>query len=126
MKRVVVVLVAVAALVLSVDALAGAPQGSYRGRVTSGFLTGTWTIKFYSHGTRYEMKGPFGTATGRTRFKGSTVIFDREKELEDVCHKAAGKYRYTLRGSTLKMKAIRDPCTPRRIVHTRPTFRKVN
>ena len=125
MKRLVIVLAVVAALVLPAEALAKRPNGSYRGKITYGFLTGTWTIKFYASGTRYEVRGPFGTATGRTRFRGSTVIFDREKELADVCNNAAGKYSYTLRGSVLKMKVIRDTCEPRRIVHTRPTYRKV-
>ena len=124
MKPIAIALVAAAALALTPSAQAKVPQGTFRGKITSGFLASTWTMTFYRHGTRFKVKSRFGTSIGRTRFGGSTVTFDRESGLESVCHKKAGKYRYTLRRGVLRMRVLRDPCRPRRKM-TSIGYRKV-
>ena len=126
MKRLVIAAVVAAMLALSpAAASAGVPHGTFRGKITKGFLKGTWTMTFYRHGTRYKVKSRFGTTVGRTRFRGSTVIFDREKDLDAVCHKKAGKYRWRLSRGVLTMRAIREPCRERKKVNT-VRYRKVS
>ncbi len=125
MKPIAIALVAAAALALTPSpVVAKVPSGTFKGKVTSGLLASTWTMTFYRHGTRFKVKSRFGTSIGRTRFRGSTVIFDRESGLESVCHKKAGKYRYTLRRGILRMRVLRDPCRPRRTM-TSIRYRKV-
>ena len=125
MKPIAIALVAAAALALTPSpVVAKVPSGTFKGKVTSGFLASTWTMTFYRHGTRVKVKSRFGTSIGRTRFSGSTVIFDRESGLESVCHRKAGKYRYTLRRGILRMTVLRDPCRARRIM-TQIRYKKV-
>jgi len=125
MKPIAIALVAAAALALTPSpVVAKVPSGTFKGKVTSGFLASTWTMTFYRSGTRVKIRSRFGTSIGRTRFTRSTVIFDRESGLESVCRRKAGKYRYTLRRGILRMRVLRDPCRPRRIM-TQIRYRKV-
>ena len=124
MKPIAIALVAAAALAVTPSAQASVPNGTFRGKITSGFLASTWTMTFYRQGTRVKIKSRFGTSIGRTRFKGSTVIFDRESGLESVCHKKPGKYRYTLSRGILRMRVLSDPCPARRKTTTL-RYRKV-
>ena len=122
MKRLIIAAAAVAALSLSPGAqAAGVIMGKYRGKIPSGFLKGTWTINFYKGG--YKVTGPFGSLTGRSTFKGSTVVFSHESE-GTICP-GAGTYRFKITGKTLKMTSINEPCRPRRLVHTVPTYKRI-
>lgn len=125
MKRLAAVaVVTLAALALSPGALAaGALSGKYRGKITSGFLKGTWTIDFYKSKKTYKVTGPFGTLTGHNKYSGSTITF--YKEAEGTICPGPGTYRYKLTGRTLKFTRLREPCNPRAIVTARPTYRKV-
>jgi hypothetical protein len=124
MKRLAVAVVVVAALALYPGALAAkVPSGKYRGTIHSGFLKGRWMLDFYRRGS-FRVRGPFGRNTGKTRFRGSTVTFYGETGLEAVCHGKAGKYRYRLTRTRLRLRPISDPCRPRRIMTGR-TWRKV-
>ena len=124
MKGLAVVVVAVVALTLS----PGAPgatrlSGKYRGKITSGFLTGTWTMTFNRSRLTYKVTGPFGSLTGHNKYNGSQITFYKESE-GTICP-GSGVYRYKLTGRTLKFTTVREPCGPRRIVTARPTYRKV-
>lgn len=126
MKRVVITiaaLAATAALALSPSAQGATPiVGKYRGKITSGFLAGTWTIDFRRNKT-YKVTSRFGTLTGKMRYSGSTVTFYGESE-GTICP-GSGKYRFRKRGQTLKFTAIDEPCRPRRLVNTTPLYRKI-
>jgi hypothetical protein len=123
MKRLAVAVVAVATLALSPGALAArVPNGKYRGKITSGFLKGTWTIAFFKKGSSYKVTGPYGSLTGKSKFSGSTVTFSHESE-GTICH-GPGKYKYKLTSKTLKLRPIRETCPVRAKVYA-PTFRKV-
>ena len=127
----VVVAAVVAAVVAVVVALALTPSasaaptltGKYRGTITTGFLKGTWRITFNRSKKTYKVTGPFGSLTGHNRYSGSTITFYRESE-GTMCP-MPGKYRYRLRGTTLKFTKISDPCSPRVIVTARPTYKRV-
>jgi hypothetical protein len=118
MKRLVVVIAAVAALTLTPGALAaGRLSGKFQTKVGSGQLKGTWTLSFSTKGT-YTVKGPLGSASGKNTYSGSTISFGSEKGAT-ACTSAAGKYTYKLSGKTLKLTKKSDPCGPRASILTR-------
>ena len=124
MKRLAIaVLVGVAMLALSPGALgAGIITGKYRGKISSGFLAGTWTIDFRKNKT-YKVTGPFGSLTGKVRYSGSKITFFGESE-GTICP-GAGTYRYKRTGTMLRFTTIREPCRPRRLVNTVPRYKRI-
>ena len=127
MQRAVIGIAAIAltaALALSPSAQGAGPiVGKYRGKITSGFLAGTWTIDFRRNKT-YKVTSRFGTLTGKIRYSGSTTITFYGESEGTICP-GAGKYKFRKRGRTLKFTAIREPCRPRRLVKTTPLYRRI-
>ena len=130
MKRAVIAVSMVVALVLASVALAAAVNlhGTYQTTIKSsvggGVLNGTWTIKF---------KRPHYTVTengtvelrGKYKIKGTTITF-HDKTGRDVCP-GPGKYKVNLTGTTLTFTLISDSnpnCVGRRTVLA-GTFTKV-
>jgi hypothetical protein len=121
MRRFVVAVTTIAALTFSASALAaGGLNGKYQTKLASGPLKGTVTLAFGKNGA-YTVKGAFGTITGQDTVSGSTVTFGHEHG--SACTRA-GRYRFKLKGKTVKFTKISDSCGDRAGVLVR-TYTKV-
>jgi len=87
-------------------------------------LNGVWrlTLRSSSFAVTKDGKAAVG---GRIRLAGSTITFsDVAGPFRCTGSQRTGSYRWSLKGSALRLSPLREPCAGRRLVLAR-TFRKV-
>jgi hypothetical protein len=126
-KRLAVLLAVLA--VPAVAAAATSPFGAgYRTTVKNQAppLNGAWRITFTAKGNYGVTKPPSSTRliVGKATIKGKTMTFlDKSGQL--ACQGGtAGTYAWTLKGKTLTLKILKDPCPGRPLILAGAPFTK--
>ena len=96
--------------------ISGAPSAQFNG---------VWKLRFAADGSYVISKAGQRLVLGKATFKGATVTFrDTSGPASCIGMEAIGSYRWTLTGSTLLLKPMREPCAGRRFVLAR-TFARI-
>jgi len=104
--------------------LAGGWSATISGAQSSQF-NGVWKLQFAPNGSYVISKAGQSLVLGKATFKGATVTFrDTSGPASCIGLQAIGSYRWTLSGSKLLLKPMREPCAGRRFVLAR-TFGRI-
>lgn len=100
---------------------AGVPlAGNWSATVTGGpsaQFNGVWRLRFASSGTYVISKAGQTLVSGKATFKGRVVTFhDLSGPASCIGMQAIGSYTWTHVGSSLRLKALQEPCAGRRFV----------
>jgi hypothetical protein len=123
MKRLAIATALIAALAMSAVALASSTlSGTFKTTITGsgantlhGTLDGTWKISF-KNGTYKVTDNGHAAVNGHYKLKGSTISLT-DKAGPAKCS-GTGKYKFQLKGKTLKFTTISEPCAGRQGVLT--------
>jgi hypothetical protein len=108
-----------AAAVLAVGVgvpLAGGWSTTISGAPSAQF-DGVWKLRFAASGSYVISKAGQTLVAGKATFKGTVVAFhDLSGPASCVGAQAVGSYTWTRAGTSLRLKAVKDPCAGRRFV----------